>query len=86
MKYEKALAEVVKFDFTEFMAGSLTNGHCKDYSPDSLRHCGDYYVGISCSNWTSSGATCVTYNGSNCTTYIYNGHEYSNQPWNCSHF
>ena len=87
MKYEKAQANVIVFDYAEFLMGSLDpSGHCTDYSPDSQRHCNDFINGVSCAGWSSGTNRCDDYDGTTCSKYYYNGNGPYTDKWNCSKF
>lgn len=94
MRYEKATAEVVKFEFSEFMMGSaLVDGHCDEYKfPGALGEmgysCSGYDEGTHCDTYhMSQGTSCTDYNGSTCGTYTaINGGTYYNVHQNCNHF
>ena len=60
MKYEKATAEVIRFDFNDFVT---TSGD----TPIGSFTCGRYSQGGSCNNisW-QSGYTCGSYSQKNC--------------------
>ena len=81
MKYEKAEADVVKFDFSEFMAASMANDTCNVYSDGKGHTCGTYVKGQSCTSFTSTswgGTNCSSYNGRICSGYTDNRHPASN--------
>lgn len=71
MKYEKAKAEVVKFDeYLEFMAGSLSNGNCNQYRLPNGGLCDSYQPGQQCSQYTDGdGDYCPSYNSYQCNNY-----------------
>ena len=73
MIYNKAIVEVVYFDYREFMMGSLdSSGYCNDYTDSHGHRCGSYQKGESCSSWTTpsfGGGSCSNYNGHICNGY-----------------
>ena len=73
MIYEKAVAEIVKFDdFAEFMTDSPGHGHT----------CGTYIKGQSCSSWTTTafgGGSCNSYNGKECYGYSDSTHDWCDE-------
>ncbi len=77
MKYEKPEVEVVKFDFSEFMANSSNPTECNGYT-DSVGHtCGTYTQGSGCSSWSTpsfGGGSCSSYDGKKCYGYTDNTH------------
>ena len=65
MKYEKPQAEVMQFDYSEFMTGSPND-------PGHGHTCGNYTRGQSCASWTTTsfgGGSCSQYNGQKCYGY-----------------
>ncbi len=81
MKYEKPEAEVVAFDFSEFMAssGEQTPSQCSGYT-DSVGHvCGTYTQGSGCTSWTTpsfGNGSCSSYDGKKCYGYSDSTHDY----------
>ncbi len=74
MKYEKPEADVVAFDFSEFMTGSGSTipMYCTGYSDGHGHTCGNYTEGTSCMDFTSTSfgnATCRNYDGKKCYAY-----------------
>lgn len=58
VKYEKARAEVVEFQKSEFLTGSgnFNGGYCRNYSHNGftcgyVTHCNTYSTPITCGNW-----------------------------------
>ncbi len=77
MRYEKPVAEVVKFDFAEFMTASLTGGVCGSYTDNVGHTCTNYTAGSSCGTWSSpsfGGASCSNYDGKKCYGYTDDRH------------
>ena len=76
MRYEKPVAEVVKFDFAEFMTASLSGGVCSTYTDEVGHTCGAYTAGSSCSNWStpSWSGSCGNYDGKKCYGYTDSTH------------
>ncbi len=66
MKYEKATAEIVKFDFEAFMTSSTGSGD----TPLGNFSCGYYKQGETCNNisWIVTGFFCGVYSNRNCQT------------------
>lgn len=92
MIYNKAIVEVVYFDYREFMMGSLDSlGHCNDYTDSYNHHCGSYQQGTSCNSWTTpsfGGGSCSTYDGSHCNGYTDSNHSTGCAGYgvSCAHF
>ena len=88
MKYVKPEAEVVTFDFPEFMICSSeptsdpTPQVCSGYT-DSVGHtCGSYTAGSGCGSWSTpsfGGGSCNTYDGKKCYGYTDSTHNYCNE-------
>ena len=70
MRYEKPQAEVMEFDFAEFMMAS-GNG------PGFGHTCSVYTKGSSCAGWTTTafgGGNCSNYDGKKCYGYSDGSH------------
>lgn len=82
MKYEKAKAEVVRFEKTEFLAGSgnWDGGYCKNYSHGG-RTCG--YV-TPCSEYGLTIITCGSW--FECDSYSFTGWIYTDRGFRCDDF
>ena len=77
MKYEKPQAEVMQFDYSEFMTGSSNTDNC----PVDAGHghtCGIYTKHESCQSWEtiSWNGVCSNYNGHKCSGYTDDTHSY----------
>ena len=83
MKYEKANAEIVKFDeYLEFMAGSLTSGYCNQYRLANGGLCNSYNQGTQCSEYTDGdGDYCPSY-----SSYACSGYKHENPEFYCGYF
>lgn len=82
MKYKKPEVEVIQFDYSEFMTGSMDSVSCP--SDAGKGHtCETYVKGSSCSSWTTTafgGGSCSNYNGHKCYGYTDPTHH------NCSEY
>ena len=77
MKYEKPEAEVVEFENSEFMAGSMIDGRCAGYTDPVGHSCTTYTSGSSCGSWSTpsfGGGSCGTYDGHKCYGYTDSNH------------